>query len=329
MPITVQDLATQIGGKVEGDANVQLTGIAPIPQAKATEVTFAENAKHCAAAEGCAAAAIIVPLNASTSKKTLIRVKNPRAAFALTLAIFNPPRSYPAQIHPTAQLGRNVRFGEGVFVGEYAVLRDNVTVGNRTVIETHCVIGEGTVLGDDCLLHPNVTIYHSIRIGNRVGIHAGSVIGSDGFGYIQDGADRLKIPQVGNVIIEDDVEIGANVAIDRATMNSTIIRRWTKIDNLVQIAHNVTLGQNCLIVSQAGVAGSVEIGDNVTLAGQAGIADHLKIGANSIVAAQSGVSEDLPPGSIVFGTPAQPAMQTKRQIIALRKLPELLRKLGK
>jgi UDP-3-O-[3-hydroxymyristoyl] glucosamine N-acyltransferase len=329
MPITVQDLATRIGGKVEGDANIQLTGIAPIPQARATEITFAENPKHCSAAEGCAAVAVIVPLNAPTSKKTLIRVKNPRAAFARTLAIFCPPRSYPAQIHPTAQLGRNVRLGEGVFIGEYAVLRDNVTIGNRTVIETHCVIGEGSVLGDDCLLYPKVTLYHDIRIGNRVGIHAGSVIGSDGFGYVQDGAERLKIPQVGNVIIEDDVEIGANVAIDRATMNSTIIRRWTKIDNLVQIAHNVTLGQNCLIVSQAGVAGSVEIGDNVTLAGQVGVADHLKVGANSVVGAQSGVAWDLPPDSIVWGTPAQPIMQTKRQMAALRKLPELLRKIGK
>ena len=329
MPITVQDLAARIGGQVEGDASIPLTGIAPIPHAQTTEVTFAENAKHCAAAEACAATAVIVPLNAPASGKTLIRVKNPRAAFARALAIFSPPRPYPAQIHPTAQLGRNVQLGEGVFVGEFVVLRDNVTVGNRTVIEAHCVVGEGSRLGDDCLLYPNVAIYHGIRIGNRVGIHAGSVIGSDGFGYVQDGAERLKIPQVGNVIIEDDVEIGANVTIDRATMDSTIIRRWTKIDNLVQIAHNVTLGQNCIVISQAGIAGSVEIGDNVTLAGQAGIADHLKIGANSVVAAQSGVSEDLPPGSIVFGTPAQPAMQTKRQIIALRKLPDLLRKLGK
>ena len=329
MSITVHDLAARIGGKVEGDANISLTGIAPIPRAQSTEVTFAENPKHSLAAEGCAAAAVIAPLGAPASRKTLIRVKNPRAAFARALAIFNPARQYPAQVHPTAQRGRNVRLGEGVFVGEYAVLRDNVTVGNHTVIEAHCVIGAGTTLGDHCLLYPNVTIYHDIRIGNRVAIHAGTVVGSDGFGYVQDGAERLKIPQIGNVIIEDDVEIGANAAIDRATMDSTIIKRWTKIDNLVQIAHNVTLGQNCIVISQAGVAGSVEIGDNVTLAGQAGIADHLKIGANSVVAAQSGVSEDLPPGSVVFGTPAQPIMQTKRQIIALRKLPELLRKIGK
>ena len=329
MPITVQDLAAQIGGKVEGDPTIQLTGIAPIPHAQVTEVTFAETTKHSVAAESCAAAAVIVPLGSPASGKTLIRVKNPRAAFARALAIFCPPRLYPAQVHPTAQLGQNVRLGEGVFVGEYAVLRDNVTVGNRTVIDAHCFIGEDSRLGDDCLLYPNVTIYHNIRIGNRVGIHAGSVIGSDGFGYVQDGAERLKIPQVGNVIIEDDVEIGANVAIDRATMDSTIIRRWTKIDNLVQIAHNVTVGQNCIVISQTGIAGSVEIGDNVTLAGQAGIADHLKIGANSVVGAQSGVAWDLPPGSIVWGTPAQPAMQTKRQMAALRKLPDLLRKLGK
>ncbi len=328
MHIKVHDLAARLGGQVEGDGNLQLTGLAPIPRAQASDVTFAENPKHCAVAEGCGAAAVIVPLNAPASRKTLIRVKNPRAAFARALAVFHPPRQYPAQIHPTAQLGRNARLGEGVFVGEYVVLGDNVAVGNRTVIEAHCVIGEGSNLGDDCLLYPNVTIYHGIRIGNRVIIHAGSVIGSDGFGYVQDGADRLKIPQVGDVLIEDDVEIGANVTIDRATMDSTIIRRGTKIDNLVQIAHNVTLGQNCTIISQVGIAGSVQIGDNVTLAGQAGIADHLKIGSNSVVGAQSGVAEDVPANSVMFGTPAQPMMQTKRQIIALRKLPELLRKLA-
>ena len=329
MHIKVHDLAARLGGQVEGDGNLQLTGLAPIPRAQASDVTFAENPKHCAAAEGCAAAAVIVPLNAPASRKTLIRVKNPRAAFARALAVFHPPRQYPAQIHPTAQLGRNAQLGEGVFVGEYVVLRDNVAVGNRTVIEAHSVVGEGSSLGNDCLLYPNVTIYHGIRIGNRVIIHAGSVIGSDGFGYVQDGAERLKIPQVGDVVIEDDVEIGANVTIDRATMDSTIIRRGTKIDNLVQIAHNVTLGQNCTIISQVGIAGSVQIGDNVTLAGQVGIADHLKIGSNSVVGAQSGVAEDVPPNSVMFGTPAQPMMQTKRQIIALRKLPGLLRKLGK
>jgi UDP-3-O-[3-hydroxymyristoyl] glucosamine N-acyltransferase len=329
MVIKVHDLAARLGGQVEGDDHLEVTGLAPIARAQASDVTFAENPKHCAAAEGCAATVVIVPLNAPASRKTLIRVKNPRAAFALALGIFHPPRPYPAQIHPTAQLGRNVLLGEGVFVGEYAVLRDSVAIGRRTVIEAHCVIGEGSRLGDNCRLYPNVTIYHDIRIADRVVVHAGSVIGSDGFGYVQDGAERLKIPQVGDVVIEDDVEIGANVTIDRATMDSTIIRRGTKIDNLVQIAHNVTLGQNCTIISQVGIAGSVQIGDNVTLAGQVGIADHLKVGSNSVVGAQSGVAEDVPPNSIMFGTPAQPMMQTKRQIIALRKLPELLRKFGK
>jgi len=329
MSITVHALAARIGGHVEGDGNISLQGIASIPHARSTDITFAENPKHSAAAENCAAAAVIVPLNTPASRKTVIRVKNPRAAFARALAVFHPPRQYPAGVHPTARLGRDVRLGEGVFLGEYAVLRDRVSVGNRTVIDAHTIIGEGTTLGDDCLLYPNVTLYHDVHIGHRVAIHSGSVIGSDGFGYVQDGAERLKIPQTGNVIIEDDVEIGANVAIDRATMDSTIIKRGTKIDNLVQIAHNVTLGRNCIVISQVGIAGSVQIGDNVTLAGQAGIADHLTIGENSVVAAQSGVAEDVPPGSVVFGSPAQPVMQTKRQIIALRKLPDLLRKLGR
>lgn len=328
MQLSVKALATRISGEVDGDGEILLTDIAPIPRVGASELTFAENAKHCAAAEASDAAAVIAPLDAPASRKTLIRVKNPRAAFARALAVFHPPRQYPGQVHPTAQIGRNVRLGDGVFVGEYAVVRDNVVIGNRSVIEANCFLGEGAAVGEDCLLYPGVKIYHAVRIANRVIIHAGSVIGSDGFGYVQDGAQRIKIPQIGDVVIEDDVEIGANVTIDRATMDSTIIKRGTKIDNLVQIAHNVTVGENCIIVAQVGIAGSVQIGKNVTLAGQVGVADHLKIGDNAVAAAQSGLAEDVPADTVVWGTPAQPMMQTKRQIIALRKLPEWLRKLS-
>jgi UDP-3-O-[3-hydroxymyristoyl] glucosamine N-acyltransferase len=326
--ITAQELANRIDGQLDGDSALRLTGIAPIARAGPADVTFAENEKHCAAAEISAAATVIVPVSAPASRKTLIRVKNPRAAFARALAVFFPARRYPAQIDNTAQVGRNVQLGQDVFIGAHAVLRDNVIIGNRCVIEANCFLGEGAKLGDDCLLYPGVTVYHGVRVGDRVIIHAGSVIGSDGFGYVQDGAQRIKIPQVGDVVIEDDVEIGANVTIDRATIDSTIVRRGTKIDNLVQIAHNVTVGQNCLIIAQVGIAGSVQIGNNVTLAGQVGVADHLKIGDNSVVGAQGGVIADLPPGSVVWGTPTQPVTQLKRQLVALRKLPELLRKLA-
>jgi UDP-3-O-[3-hydroxymyristoyl] glucosamine N-acyltransferase len=329
MSITAAELARHLAGQLEGDPALVLTAIAPIPRAGASDVTFAESPKHFAAAEASAAAAVIVPLDAPPSRKTLIRVRNPRAAFARALALFYPPRRYAAAIHPTAQLAGNVRLGAGVFVGEYAVLRDNVVVGDRTVIEARCFIGERSVLGEDCMLYPGVTLYPGVRAGNRVIIHAGAVIGSDGFGYVQEDTERIKIPQVGNVIIEDDVEIGANTTIDRATMDSTIIRRGTKIDNLVQIAHNVTVGEHCILVAQVGIAGSVQLGNNVTLAGQVGVADHLKIGDNVVAAAQSGLAEDVPPNTVVFGSPAQPIMQAKRQIIALRRLPGLLRSLAR
>jgi UDP-3-O-[3-hydroxymyristoyl] glucosamine N-acyltransferase len=329
MKISVNDLAARIGGHVEGDGTVQITGIAPIPRAKASDITFADSPQYCTAAEASAAGAMIVPRKAPASRKTLIRVENPRAAFARALAVFFPPRQYPAQIHPTAQVGARVRLGNGVFLGEYAVVRDNAIIGDRTVVEAGCFIGEGAVLGADCVIHPGVKIHHRVRIGQRVVIKAGAVIGGDGFGYVMDGGQHLKIPQVGDVVIEDDVEIGSNTTIDRAMMDSTVIGRGTKIDNLVQIGHNVTVGQNSILISQVGVSGSVQIGTNVTLAGQVGVADHVKIGDNAVVAAQGGIAEDVPPKSVVWGTPAQPMMQVKRQVIALRRLPALIRALSR
>jgi UDP-3-O-[3-hydroxymyristoyl] glucosamine N-acyltransferase len=328
MHITAQALAEHLAGQLDGDGSLALTGIAPIPRARATDVTFAETDKHCAAAAQSAAAVVIVPRDARVAGKTLIRVANPRAAFARTLALFVPARNYPAQIHPTAQVAGTAKLGRDVFIGEYAVVRDHVTIGDRTVVEAHCFIGESTTLGEDGRLYPGVKLYHRVRVGHRVIIHAGSVIGSDGFGYVRDGDEHVKVPQAGDVIIEDDVEIGANTTIDRATMDSTVIRRGTKIDNLVQIAHNVSVGELSLIVAQTGIAGSCQIGKNVTLAGQVGIADHIKIGDNTVVGAQAGVIADLPAGAVVWGTPAQPRLDELKQKAALRRLPELLRKLG-
>lgn len=317
---TVTALAGLLGGTVEGDGARTLTGIAPIPRAGTNDVTFAESEKHCAAAASCAAAAVIVPVNALIAGKTLIRVANPRVAFANALAFFHPPRRYPAQIHPTAQIAGNVKLGRDVFVGEYAVIRDGAALGDRTVVEAQCFVGEGVMLGEDCRLLPGVKLYPGIRAGHRVVIHAGSVIGSDGFGYVQDGGRHVKVPQTGTVILEDDVEIGANVTIDRGTMDATIIKAGTKIDNLVQIAHNVTIGESSLIIAQVGIAGSCQIGKNVILAGQAGVADHVTIGDNSVVGGQGGVIGDLPAGSVVWGTPAQPRQDELRQKALLRKL---------
>jgi UDP-3-O-[3-hydroxymyristoyl] glucosamine N-acyltransferase len=328
MQISVNDLAVRIGGAVEGNGMLALAGIASIPRARSRDVTFAGSAKQCAAAEASAAGAIIVPQNGPASSKALIRVDNPKSALARALAVFHPPRRYPATIHPTAQLGADVKLGADVFIGEYAVVRDGAVIGDRTVVEAGCFVGEGAVLGADCVLYPGVKLYPAVKIGRGVVIHAGAVIGSDGFGYVQEDGQHFKIPQVGDVIIDDDVEIGANTTIDRAMMDSTIIRRGTKIDNLVQVAHDVTIGECSIIVAQVGIAGSCEIGRNVTLAGQVGVVDHCNIGGNAVVGGGAVVTDDLPANAVVWGTPAQPIRQYKRQLVALRRLPKVLWKLA-
>jgi len=328
MQISVTDLAERIGGTVEGNGTVRLEGIASIPRAQSNDVTFVGSARHCAAAEASAAGAIIVPRNGPASSKPLIRVDHPKSALARALAVFHPPRRYPAAIHPTAQLGADVKLGNDVFIGEYAVVRDGAAIGDRTVIEAGCFVGEGAVLGADCLLYPGVTLYHEVKIGRGVIIHAGTVIGSDGFRYVQEGGQHIKIPQVGDVIIGDDVEIGANTTIDRAMIDSTIIHRGTKIDNLVQIAHDVTIGDCSIIVAQVGIAGGCEIGRNVTLAGQVGVADHCNIGDHAVVGGAAVVTDDLPAHAVAWGTPAQPMLQYKRQLVALKRLPTVLRKLA-
>jgi len=202
-----------------------------------------------------------------------------------------------------------------------------VQVGDRTVILANCVLGEGVIVGEDCRLHPNVTLYSNVKLGKRVILHSGTVVGSDGFGYARQASGIVKIPQIGGVVIEDDVEIGANVSIDRATMTSTIIGKGTKIDNQVQIAHNVVIGKNCLIAGQSGIGGSARLGDGVTLAGRVAVVDHVEIGANAVVGAVSLVTKNVAPGQVVWGSPARLARDAERESVALRRLPELLKSL--
>ena len=323
MKLTVGDLAKHLGGELDGSGDAEVKGISPVNQVKAGDVTFAENEKYFAFAEQSPAAAIIVPLEIKKSTKPLIRIKNPKVALAKILAMFFPPAKYAAGVHPTAFVGNNVKLGKDVHIGPNAVVKDGATIGDRTAIDAGAVIGLDSVIGTDCLIHSNATIYHKVRIGNRVIIHSGTVVGSDGFGYVWDDKTRLKVPQVGTVIIEDDVEIGANAAIDRATIGITLIKRGTKIDNLVQIGHNVVIGENGTVCGLVGVAGSCTIGNNVTLAGQVGMADHIKIGDNVTVGAQSGVKDDLPPGHVYLGSPAVPASTAARQYAVWGRLPEL------
>ena len=251
---------------------------------------------------------------------------NARIAFAKVLPLFFPDPILPPGVHPTAIVPSCAQVDPTAHIGPYCVLGPEVRIGPRSVLQGLNHLGANCRLGEDVNLFPNVTLYPGTEIGSRVRIHSGTVIGSDGFGYVPDAGMHRKVPQIGCVTIRDDVEIGANVTIDRGALGPTVIGRGTKIDNLVQIGHNVTIGENCLIISQAGIAGSSKLGNYVILAGQVGVAGHLKIGNRVSVAAQSGVMNNIPDGEKWLWSPAQPDRQAKRQMIALYQLPELLRR---
>jgi len=329
MPFTTEQLAKLIGGEVIGDAGAILKNFTTIETAQAGSVTFAENEEFFSRAEQSAATAIIADKRFSSAQNIIIQVPNARVAFAKALALFFPDRKYPAGIHPTAVIAATATVDASAHIGPYCVIGERVKIGARTVLQAGNYVGDDSKLGEDVLLYPNVTIYPRGQIGDRVRIHANSVVGSDGFGYVQDGPIHRKVPQIGNVVIGEDVEIGAGVTIDRGALGSTVIGKGTKIDNLVQIAHNVQIGEGCLLVAQVGIAGSAKLGNYVILAGQSGIGGHLKIGNNVIVGAKSGVMHDIPDGQKWLWIPAQPDREVKRQVIALQQLPELLKRVAK
>jgi UDP-3-O-[3-hydroxymyristoyl] glucosamine N-acyltransferase len=321
--VNVAELAAQLGGELIGDGAVDVVGVSPIDDIKPGHITLADNDAFLGKAEASDAAAIVVSFEVLESRKPLIRVKKTTMALAKLLTIFHPVQKPAPGIHSTACVGRDVTTGRDVHVGANAVVKDGASIGDRTVIDAGAVVGERVVIGADCVIHSNATLYRDITLGSRVIVHSGTVIGSDGFGYVQDGKTRVKIPQVGTVVIEDDVEIGANVAIDRSTLGATVIKRGSKIDNLVQIAHNVVIGENTVVCGLVGVSGSVTIGDNVTIAGQVGMADHVTIGSNATIGAQSGVSKSLEGGQYYLGSPAVPIGLASRQYAVWANLPEL------
>lgn len=326
MPFTAAEIADHLNGTVRGDGSIQLTSFAPANAARAGDLTFAENEVYFAQAEQSAASAILVDGKFTSTKKVLISVTNPRVAFAKVISLFFPEPSFPAGIHPNAIISPSAEVDATAYIGPFCVIEPRVRIGARSALHSSNHIGAHCELGEDVHLFPNVTLYPRTQIGHRVRIHSGTVIGSDGFGYVLDEGIHKKVPQTGNVIVQDDVEIGANVTVDRGALGSTIIGKGTKIDNLVQIAHNVVIGEHCLLVAQVGVAGSTRLGNFVTLAGQVGLAGHLKIGDRVTVAAQSGVMHDIDPGQKWFGYPAKPDRQMKRQMVAIEQLPELLRR---
>ena len=328
MPFTAAEIAQLVQGDVLGDRTVQLNSFAPADAARPGDLTFAENADFFQRADQSAASAIIVDGDYSSANKVLIRVSNARVAFAKVLALFFPEPVYPAGVHPTAVVSAGAQIDPSAHVGPHCVVGERTRVGGRSVLQAGVYVGADCRLGEEVILFPNVAVYARSEIGNRVRIHAGSVIGSDGYGYVLDAGIHRKVPQIGNVIIGDDVEIGANVTVDRGALGSTVIGKGTKIDNLVQIAHNVVVGEHCLLVSQVGIAGSSRLGNYVVLAGQVGIAGHLRVGNQVTVGAQAGVMNHIPDGEKWLGSPAQPDRLSKRQMIAVQHLPELLRRLA-
>ncbi len=326
MPHTVADIARHVHGEILGDSTTPINGFAPADSAKRGDLTFAETDAYFAAAEASAASAILVAGDRTSATKTLIRVKNARLAFAKVLPLFFAEPVLEGQRHPTAVIPNSASVDETAYIGPHCVIGEHCRIEARAVLLGGNHLGHNCVVGEDTKLFPNVVLYARTQVGKRVRLHAGCVIGSDGFGYVFDSGVHQKVLQVGHVIIGDDVEIGANSTVDRGAIGATVIGKGTKIDNLVQFGHNVQFGEHGIVVSQTGIAGSTKLGNYVVLGGQVGLAGHLKIGNQVTIAAQSGVMHDILDGEKWFGSPAQPDRQMKRQLLAAQQLPELLRR---
>ncbi len=323
MEKTLKELADYLGGTVIGDGSVRITGLAGLDDAKEGDITFLANPKYAGKVATTRAAAVVLPPGADNHGRSGIEIANPYLAFAklLTLATSRP---FAARgVMPGAVVGSDVVMGSEVSIYPGAFVGNGVRLGERVTLHPGVVLYDGVEIGDDVTLHANVSVRERCRIGNRVTIHNGAVIGSDGFGYAPDGTGYYKIPQIGIVVVEDDCEIGANATVDRAALHVTRIRRGTKIDNLVQIAHNCEIGEDCMIMSQVGISGSTKVGEHVTLAGQVGVAGHLEIGANTMVGAKSGVPGNLPGAGIFSGIPAFAHRDWLRAMGTVPKLPEM------
>lgn len=331
MALTLQELATRIGADVIGDQSngrILITAVQPIAAAGNEDVTFATDARRAATAAQCQAAAVIVAQRVEGLNKPQLVVANVNAALIEAMNCFAPKLTPPAPgVDPSAHVGANVRLGKAVSIGPHAVVEDNVEIGDGTVVGSGCTIGENSRIGAHCRLYSNAVVYYNCILGNHVVIQANSTIGGIGFGYsFVDGAHRL-IPHNGGVIIEDFVEIGTNTCVDRAKFGNTIIGAGTKIDNLVQIAHNVVIGKCCLIAAQTGIAGSCRIGDGVVFGGQVGVADNIEVGAHTMVGAQAGITSTVGSGLRLAWTPAIDARTATKAIAHVLRLPKLAQEL--
>jgi len=324
------EIAEFLNGELVGDPDIQISGLAKIQSASSGELTFLANPKYGKYLESTGASAVLISKTQESPGINHIKVDDPYSSFLEVLNLLHPLKDPDFNgIHPTvvvsetAAIGKNVQIGPNVFIGE------SVKIGDNSLIYPNCVLLDNAQIGENCRIYPRVSIRDGCRVGNNVIIHDGVVVGSDGFGFAPDGEKYKKIPQMGIVVIEDDVEIGANSTIDRATIGETIVKKGCKIDNLVQIAHNVEIGANSVIAAQTGISGSTKVGNHVTIAGQVGTVGHIEIGDNAILAAKSGISKNVPAGEVWFGYPAMTMIRQKRIEASLRRLPEMSKKFNK
>lgn len=325
---TLSELARLVGGRVIGDEGVEISRVASIEEAGPGDITFFTHPRYRSYLATSKASAIIIgdtiSIEEPLSGRSLLQVSQPYVAFAKILQLFNPPLRYHPEVSPQASIHPTAALGEAVTIFPYVYVGKGASVGRGTVLFPGVYLGEGAQVGEDCVLHAQVTVREGCRLGNRVILHAGAVIGSDGFGYAGEGEGRIKIPQVGIVEVEDDVEIGANTTVDRATLGRTVIGRGSKIDNLVQIAHNVIVGEHSVIAAQTGIAGSTRLGREVILAGQVGVVNHVEIGDRARIGPQSGIPRSVPPGALLSGgIAAAPHHEWLRVMTLLPRLPQL------
>ncbi|GHT37417.1 UDP-3-O-acylglucosamine N-acyltransferase [Bacteroidia bacterium] len=328
MEFSAQQIADVLNGIVEGNPDVRVNNFSKIEDGKPGTLTFLANPKYEQYIYVTLASIVLVNADftpASPVKATLVKVANAYAALATLLDIAEKSKKRKEGVEPMASIHPSAQVGEGCYAGNFSYIGENAKIGKHTKIYPHCYIGDGVSIGENCTLYPHVTIYEGCIIGNNCILHAGAVIGSDGFGFAPEGEAYKKIPQLGNVILEDDVEIGANTTIDRAVMDSTIIRKGVKLDNLVQIAHNVEVGQHTVMAAQAGISGSVKVGQGCKIGGQAGLAGHIQIGNNASIGAQSGVISKIEEGRTVLGTPAVNSKSFMRSYAIFNRLPEMYR----
>jgi UDP-3-O-[3-hydroxymyristoyl] glucosamine N-acyltransferase len=323
----LKELAEMLGGELCGDGRIAIDGVATIEDAEAGDITFVASSHYTKFLDTTRASAVIAAPDVECPIPS-IRMENPYVGFLTALAAFEEDmaQKYPRGVHETAIIDPSAGLGDNVAIGPFCYVGPNAQVGDNSTLVFGVYVGTATTIGDDCLIYANVTIREGCEVGSRVIMHPGAVVGSDGFGYVKESGAHRKIPQIGGVVIEDDVELGANTTVDRATVGATRIGRGTKIDNVVHVAHNSTIGKNTVMAAQTGMAGSVKIGDDVVIAGQVGIGDHVTIGDGVIVAGQSGVSANVKPGKTVSGQPARDHRLAKRIHACTTRLPELYKK---